>query len=152
MNTPTTTSLATGTSHLTVDRVMRPAVTTVERSAHVAAVAYLMKRSHDNAIVVITDDAAAAPVTLICDSDVTQAVADGRDLEEARITDLPLPAMVALAPDTPVPEAAERMLAAGVIRSPVVADGRLVGLVDMSGICRALLTELRTSLRGVARP
>ena len=31
-------STTTSTSHLTVDQVMRPPVTTVERSAHVAAV------------------------------------------------------------------------------------------------------------------
>jgi CBS domain-containing protein len=131
---------------------MRPAVTTVERTAHVAAVAYLMRKHHDSAIVVITDDRAAAPVTLICDSDVTQAVADGRDLEETRITDLTLPGMVPLAPDTPVSQAAEQMLAAGVVMAPVVDDGRLVGLVDMSGLCLALLTELRQPKRGVARP
>jgi len=134
-------STSTTTGHGTVQQVMRPPVTTVERSAHVAAVAYLMKKSHDNAIVVITDGAEREPVTLICDSDVTQAVADGRDLESTRITDLPLHDMVAVTPDTPVPVAAERMLAAGVVFSPVVADGRLVGVVDMSGICRALLSE-----------
>jgi CBS domain-containing protein len=145
-------STTTSTSHLTVDQVMRPPVTTVERSAHVAAVTYLMKKSHDNAIVVISDGATATPVTLICDSDVAQAVADGRDLEQARISDLPLPDMVALAPDTPVPQAAERMLAAGVVFAPVVADGRLVGLVDMSGVCRALLTERGAPLRGEPRP
>jgi CBS domain-containing protein len=152
MTTSASTTSPSTTSNLTVDRVMRPAVTTVERTAHVAAVAYLMRKHHDSAIVVITDDRAAAPITLICDSDVTQAVADGRNLEEARITDLPLPEMVTVAPDTPVAQAAERMLAAGVVMAPVVADGRLVGLVDMSGICLALLTELRPPLRGVARP
>jgi CBS domain-containing protein len=134
-------SLPTTTGHLSVSQVMRPPVTTVERSAHVAAAAYLMKKSHDNALVVITDGVTPEPITMICDSDVTQAVADGRDLEQARITDLRLPEMVTVAPDTPVPEAAERMLAMGVVYSPVVEDGRLVGLVDIAGICRALLTE-----------
>ncbi len=140
------------TGRLTVGQVMRPPVTTVERSAHVAAAAYLMKKSHDNALVVISDGATCEPVTLICDSDVTQAVADGRDLERARITDLRLPELVPLAPGTPVPEAAERMLAAGVVFAPVVADGRLVGLVDMAGMCRALLSERAGSRGGRPRP
>lgn len=138
----------TTTGHLTVGDVMRPPVTTVERSAHVAAVAYLMKRWHDNALVVIADGAGREPITLICDSDVTQAVADGRDLEQTRITDLKLPEMVAVAPDTPVAEAAERMLAAAVVYSPVVEDGRLVGLVDLTGLCRALLAERRAGRLG----
>ncbi|CAA9256329.1 MAG: hypothetical protein AVDCRST_MAG57-2389 [uncultured Blastococcus sp.] len=148
---PSPTSPSPG-SHLTVDRIMRPAVTTVERTAHVSAVAYLMRKHHDSAIVVITDDRAAAPVTLICDTDITQAVADGRDLEESRITDLSLPDMVTLAPDTPVEQAAERMLEAGVVMAPVVSEGKLAGLVDMSGLCLALLKELRPPARGVARP
>ena len=146
------TASSTSTRRLTVDQIMRPPVTTVERTAHVAAVAYLMKKSHDNALVVIADGATCEPVTLICDSDVTQAVADGCDLERVRITDLRLPELVQLAPDTPVPEAAERMLAAGVVFAPVVADGRLIGLVDMAGMCRALLSERAGALPGRPRP
>ena len=69
---------ATSGPELTVRDVMRPAVTTVERDAHIASAAYLMKRSHDNALVVITDGASRVPVTLVCDSDVTQAVAADR--------------------------------------------------------------------------
>lgn len=132
------------TAHdLTVREVMRPAVTTVERTAHVAAAAYLMKRSHDNALVVLADGASRVPVTLVCDGDVTQAVADGRDLEETRLTDLDLPEMVGLTPDTPVPEAAERMLQATVAYAPVVEDGGLVGLVDLAALCRGLLSGRR---------
>ena len=146
------TTSSTTTRHLTVGQIMRPPVTTVERDAHVAAVAYLMKKSHDNALVVIADGASREPLTLICDSDVTQAVADGCDLERTRISHLRLPEPVALHPGEPVPEAAERMLAAGVVYSPVVEDGRLVGLVDMQAICRALLSERIGSLRGEPRP
>ena len=124
---------------LTVREVMRPAVTTVERTAHVAAAAYLMKKSHDNALVVLADGSSRVPVTLVCDGDVTQAVADGRDLEQTRLTDLRLPEMVGLAPDTPVPEAAERMLKATVAYAPVIEDGALVGLVDLAALCRGLL-------------
>lgn len=130
----------------TVREVMRPAVTTVERTAHVAAAAYLMKKSHDNALVVLTDGSSRVPVTLVCDSDVTQAVADGRDLEQTRLVDLALPEMVGLTPDTPVPEAAERMLQAGVAYAPVVEDGALVGLVDLGSVCRGLLAARRAGL------
>ncbi len=136
--TPPTTS-----TEPTVRDVMRPAVTTVERDAHVAAAAYLMKRSHDNALVVLRDGSSGVPVTLVCDGDVTQAVADGRDLEDARLTDLALPEMVALSPDTPVPEAAERMLQVAAAYATVVEDGRLVGLVDLAAICRGLLIGRR---------
>ncbi|MGY1781732.1 CBS domain-containing protein [Geodermatophilus sp. SYSU D01036] len=133
----------TTTGHVTVGEVMRPPVATVERDAHVAAAAWLMKKHHDNALVVVTDGATQEPVTLVCDSDVAQVVADGRDLEQVRLTELPLSEMVLVAPDTPVADAAERMLAAGVVYAPVVQDRRLVGLVDISAVCRGLLAERR---------
>ena len=125
---------------LTVRDVMRSAVPTVERTAHVAAAAYLMKRWQGSALVVLTDGASRVPATLVCDFDVTRAVADGRDLEGTRLVDLDLPEMVGLSPDMPVPEAAERMLQAAAVYAPVVEDGRLVGLVDLSAVCRGLLT------------
>ncbi|MGY1593352.1 CBS domain-containing protein [Geodermatophilus sp. SYSU D00708] len=134
----------TSTGPLVAAQVMRPPVTTVERSAHVAAVAYLMKKSHDNALVVISDDGERRPITVICDSDVTQAVADGRDLEETRITDLHLGEVVTFTSDTPVPQVAERMLETRVAYAPVVEEGRLVGLVDLAVVCGALLTDRRS--------
>lgn len=136
---------------LTVREVMRSAVTTVERTAHVAAAAYLMKRSHDNALVVLADSTSRVPVTLVCDGDVTQAVADGRDPERIRLVDLDLPVMVELSPDTPVPEAAERMLQASVAYAPVVEDGALVGLVDLAALTRGLLTGRRQDRLAEAR-
>jgi CBS domain-containing protein len=142
---------ATPDPGLTVRDVMRPAVTTVERDAHIASAAYLMKRSHDNALVVITDGASRVPVTLVCDSDVTQAVADGRNPEETRLNQLSLPEMVGLAPDLSVPEAAERMLRVSAAYAPVVEDGRLLGLVDLAALCRGLLTERREDRLAEAR-
>jgi CBS domain-containing protein len=43
-----------------------------------------------------------------------------------------------------VAEAAGRMLELSVMHLPVVDDGRLVGLVDMAAVCRALLQQGRT--------
>ena len=133
----------TPAAELTVRDVMRTAVPTVERTAHVAAAAYLMKRWRGSALVVLTDGASRVPATLVCDFDVARAVADGRDPEQTRLVDLDLPEMVGLSPDTPVPEAAERMLQAAAAYAPVVEDGRLAGLVDLSALCRGLLTGRR---------
>ncbi|MBJ7451252.1 MAG: hypothetical protein JHC71_04090, partial [Blastococcus sp.] len=94
---------ATPDPELTVRDVMQTAVHTVERTAHVAAAAYLMKRWRGSALVVLTDGASRVPATLVCDFDVTRAVADGLDPESTRLVDLELPEMVGLSPDTPVP-------------------------------------------------
>jgi len=40
-----------------------------------------------------------------------------------------------------VNEAAERMLTMSLMHLPVVDDGRLVGLVDIAAVCRALLQQ-----------
>lgn len=129
---------ATGT---TVGAVMRPAATTVEMHAHLAAAAYLMKHRGDTALVVTTDDEQHRPVALITDADISQAVADGRNLEETRIEDLPRPEPISVGPDTTLEQSLRTMLLHRVQHLPVVDGGRLVGIVDMADLCRALMPQ-----------
>jgi CBS domain-containing protein len=118
--------------------MMRPPATTVEPRAHLAAAAYLMKRSGDSVLVVTTDDRTRAPLGVVTDADITQAVADGRDLEQVRISDLLARGVVDVAPGTPVDEAARLMLERG-LRHLLVVDDGLVGIIDMMDVCRALM-------------
>jgi CBS domain-containing protein len=130
-------------SQPTVGALMRAPATTVEPDSHVASAAYLMKRSHDSALVVTDDLAGRLPIAVITDADVSQAVADGRDLNETRINQLGLGRLAVVRPGTSVAEAAEQMLELSIQHLPVVDDGRLVGLVDMPDVCRALLNQDR---------
>jgi CBS domain-containing protein len=123
----------------TVRTCSRPAVTTVERHAHLAAAAFLMRRASQTAVVVTTDDESRRPIGVITDTDIAQAVADRRDLDEVRIDELVGPEPVTTRPETAVSEATALMLAAGVRQLPVVEDGRLVGIFDIADACRALL-------------
>ena len=125
-------------SPTTVGALMRPATTTVEPDAHVASAAWLMKRANDSALVVTSDDG-RVPIAVITDADVSQAVADGRDINDTRINQLHLRRPTVVQPGTSVAEAAERMLELTTQHLPVMDDGRLVGLVDMVAVCRALL-------------
>jgi CBS domain-containing protein len=118
---------------------MRPAVTTVERHAHLAAAAYLMRKAGDTAVVVTTDDESERPIGIITDADISHAVADGKDVNAVRIDELGLPEPVMALPGTTVNEAAALMLSVGVRHLPVVDSGRLVGIVDITDACRALL-------------
>lgn len=124
--------------HSTVRDVMRPPATTVEPRAHLAAAAYLMKRRHDSALVVTTDDDSSRPVGVITEADITQAVADSRNLEEVRISDLLGRPPLTVEPGTPVDEATHVMLDSDVHHLLVVEGTRLVGIVDMADLCRAL--------------
>jgi CBS domain-containing protein len=127
----------------TVGALMRTPTTTVEPDSHVASAAYLMKRSHDSALVVTADLDGHLPIAVITDADVSQAVADGSDLNEIRINQLGLRRPAVVSPGTTVAEAAEQMLELSVQHLPVVDGGRLVGLVDMTAVCRALLKQDR---------
>ena len=130
---------ATTGHRTTVGQLMRPPATTVELGAHLAAAAYLMKKSGDSALVVTTDGRTRTPLGVITDSDITQAVADGRDLEQARISDLLARGTVDVTPGTPVEEATRLMLEMGLHHLPVVDDRGLAGIVDLADMCRALM-------------
>jgi signal-transduction protein with cAMP-binding, CBS, and nucleotidyltransferase domain len=123
---------------LSVDDVMRPATSTVEGTAHLAAAAYLMKHRGDTALVVTTDDADRRPIAIITDADITQAVADGRPMEYTRISDLDLAPPLTVESGTSAREAVALMLSRRIHHLPVVEGGRLVGLVEFSDACRPL--------------
>src|SRR5690349_7608992 len=127
-----------------VGALMRSATTTIEPDSHVASAAFLMKRAKDSALVVTSDDG-RVPIAVITDADVSQAVADGRDLNETRINQLHLRRPAVVEPGTTVAEAAGRMLELTTMHLPVMDDGRLVGLIDMAALCRALLDEERSA-------
>jgi CBS domain-containing protein len=131
-------------SQTTVAGLMRPATTTVDPDSHVASAAWLMKRANDSALVVTTDDG-RVPIAVITDADISQAVADGRDLNETRINQLHLSRPAVVQPGTSIAEAAERMLELSLTHLPVLDDGRLVGLIDMAAVCRGLLQTGRSA-------
>jgi len=119
---------------------MRPAVTTtVERHGHLAAAAYLMRHAGDTAVVVTTDDESRRPVGVLTETDIIYAVADGKNLNDTRIDDIIGFDPVTARPGMTVAEAAVLMLSAGIRHLPVVEDGRLVGIIDITDACRALL-------------
>ena len=89
-----------------VGAFMRSATTTIEPDSHVASAAFLMKRAHDSALVVTSGDG-RVPIAVITDADVSQAVADGRDLNDTRINQLHLGRPAVISPGTSVAEAAD---------------------------------------------
>jgi CBS domain-containing protein len=122
--------------------VMRPALTTVEANAHLAAAAYLMKHAGEMALVVVDDERARRPIGLITDADITRAVADGKDVNEVRIHDLMTADPAVITATTSIQEAARVMVTGRFRHLPVVGDKGVVGMVDIADVCRALLNSL----------
>jgi CBS domain-containing protein len=123
----------------TVAEFMGAAVVSVERDAHLAAVAYLMRRAGQTALVVVNDTERLTPVAVITDADIAQAIADGRNPNEVRIADLVQRDPLTVFADTPLVRAAEVMVSAGIRHLPVVGENRLLGMLDISDVCRALI-------------
>lgn len=141
---------ATTTVQPVVQAVMRPPVTTVELRAHLAAAAYLMKRSGDTALVVVRGDDTGIPLGVVTDTDVSQAVADGRDLEQVRVGDVMSDVPVGVTPGTTVGDALRAMVQHRIHHLLVLADGRLAGIVDMLDLCRVAIDAGRAP--GVSPP
>jgi CBS domain-containing protein len=119
--------------------VMRPALTTVAPDDHVAAAAYLMKHAGATALVVVDDEQTKRPVGLITDADIAQAVADGKDVNQVRIHDLMTTRLTVISAATTIQDAARSMATGHFRHLPVVSDGSLIGMVDISDACGALL-------------
>ena len=128
-----------GPSEHTVARFMRAAVVSVERDAHLAAVAYLMRRAGQTALVVVNDTERCAPLAVITDTDIAQAIADGRNPNEVRVSDLVHRDPITVFSDMSLVRAAELMVSSGIRHLPVVEQGRLLGMLDITDVCRALI-------------
>jgi CBS domain-containing protein len=122
----------------TVADVMQPPVTTVEQNDHVAAAAYLMKRAKATALIV-TQAQTGQPVGIITDADVSHAVADGKNPNDVRIYELMTANPTVVSTTTSIRDAAEVMTTRRFRHLPVVGDTGLVGIVDITDVCRVLL-------------
>lgn len=124
---------------VTVAEIMRPALTTVGRYDHVAAAAYLMKHAAASGLTIM-DGQTDQPIGIITEADVAHAVADQRDLNTLRISDLMTTRPTVVTSTTTVRDAAEIMTRGHFRHLPVVGEkGGLAGMVDITDICRALL-------------
>ena len=121
--------------------IMHPAVTTIQRNDHVAAAAYLMRNKGVTALVLV-DANTNRPTGLITEADLVQLMADGRDPDAVRIYELMATRLNVIAATASISEAANTMINGRFRHLPVVDDAGLVGIVDITDICRALLDAL----------
>ncbi len=124
----------------TVADVMRPPVTAVTPNDHAAAAAYLMRRSGATALVIL-DQQNSQPIGLITEADIVQLVADGRDADEVRIHDLMAKRLSIVEAAAGIRDAANTMISGHFRHLPVMSEGGLVGIVDITDITRALLAS-----------
>src|SRR5712691_11144420 len=118
--------------------IMRPPVTTVAQNDHVAAAAYLMKRADATALIV-TQARTGEPVGIITEADISHAVADGNNPNDVRIYQLMTTDPTVVGTTASIRDAAKVMTSGRFRHLPVMGDAGLVGIVDITDVCRALL-------------
>ena len=123
---------------VTVADVMRPPLTTADTGDHAAAAAYLMKHAGATALMVL-DAVTGQPKGILTEADIALAVADGKNLNEIRIRKLMTIRPTIISPGTSVRDAAQIMTCAHFRHLPVCGDSGLVGIIDITDICRALI-------------
>jgi CBS domain-containing protein len=132
--------------------IMRPPLTTVVKQDHVAAAAYLMKRAGTTALMVM-DAQTGQPIGIITEADVAHAVADGKDVNSTRISELMTTRPTVINTTTSVRDAAKVMTSGHFRHLPVVGDAGLAGIVDITDVCRALLeTDVSPLPASTAQP
>jgi CBS domain-containing protein len=122
----------------TVGNIMQPPVRTVEQNDHVAAAAYLMKRADATALIV-TQPQTGQPIGIITDADVSHVVADGKNPNDVRIYQLMTANPTVVNSTTSIRDAAKVMTSRRFRHLPVIGDAGLVGIVEITDVCRALL-------------
>ena len=136
----------------TVADVMHPPVTTVNQNDHVAAAAYLMKRAGTTALIV-TQEQAGEPVGIITEADISHAVADGKNPNDVRIYQLMTADPTVVSTTMNIRDAAQVMTGGRFRHLPVMGDAGLLGIVDITDVCRALLeADVSRSPADTAQP
>ena len=130
----------TNVAAATAADIMRPPLTTVNQNDHVAAAAYLMKHAGTTALMVL-DTHADQPAGIITEADIAHAVADGKDVNSTRIYELMTTRPTVITATTSVRDAAKVMTKGHFRHLPVVGDAGLVGIVDITDVCLALLAS-----------
>ena len=118
--------------------IMRPPLTTVQPNDHVAAAAYLMRHEAATALVVL-DAQTNRPMGLVTEADIVQLVAAGRDANSVRIHDLMTTRLTVIRATSSIRDAANTMISGRFRHLPVVEDTALIGMIDITDVCRALL-------------
>ena len=121
----------------TVAGIVRPPLTTVGQHDHVAAATYLMKHAGTTALIV-ADAQTGQAAGIITETDVTHAIADGKNADDIRV-DAVMTTRPAITTTTSISDAAKIMTAGHLRHLPVTGDTGILGIVDITDVCQALI-------------
>jgi CBS domain-containing protein len=116
-----------------VEDVMSTPLETISPSASVTDAAVAM-RDHDISALVVT----SSPPSIVTSTDVLDAVAAGRDLDETTVRDVMTESVESVPPELLVEEVAAMMISLGIKHLPVVDGSDYVGMVSSTDVAAQL--------------
>jgi CBS domain-containing protein len=120
----------------TVADVMRTPPTTVGQHDHAAAAAYLMKHASTTALMV-AHARTGQPAGIITQADIARAFADGKDVNDVWVAAV-MTTRPAVTTTTSIRDAAQIMTTSHFRHLPVAGHAGLIGMADLTDVCRAL--------------
>jgi IMP dehydrogenase len=122
---------------VTVAGILRPPLTTVGQHDHLAAAAYLMKHAGTTALIV-ADAQTGQPAGIVTETDIIHAIADGKNANDIWV-DAVMTTRPAITTTTSISDAAKIMTAWHLRHLPVAGDTGILGIVDITDVCQALI-------------
>ena len=123
-----------------VKDIMTKNVVTVEPEDRALNAAVKMREKGVGALMVVSK---GSPVGILTERDlVRKVIAAKKDPKSTRVADIMSKPLVTTAPNTSVREAAKKMMINDVRRLPVVASGKLVGIITAADLAKNLAGEL----------
>ena len=120
----------------TVTDVIRAPLTMINQYDHVAAAAYLMKHAGTTVLMVVNTQT-GQPTGIITEADVGRAIADGKDLNDVRVHAVMI-TRPTITTTTSIRDAAKIMTTRHFRHLPVRGDADLLGVIDITDVCRVL--------------
>ncbi|MBI2127034.1 MAG: CBS domain-containing protein [Thaumarchaeota archaeon] len=123
-----------------VKDIMTKNVVTVEPEDRALNAAVKMREKGIGALMVVSK---GSPVGILTERDlVRKVIAAKKDPKSTRVADIMSKPLVTTTPNTSVREAAKKMMINDVRRLPVVANGKLVGIITAADLAKNLAGEL----------
>lgn len=119
-----------------VDRLMAKPVVAVAPRLTLRSLSAVLAGENVGAVVVRDEE---GNLGIVSERDVVRALADGADPDEVWAADVMATEPRWVEPQTPIAEAAELMLSAGIRHVPVVEGGEAVGIVSIRNALGVLL-------------
>jgi CBS domain-containing protein len=140
-----------------VKEIMKRYVIAVDRDTTLSEIAKIMTKNRVGSVIIM--DSKERPISIVTDSDIVGAVANGKSPNRTKARDIPMKKFITTTLDEDILKATRKMIRNGVKRLPVIDNGRLVGIVSDKEILltapemlEVLSEKLKARISMVAKP